>query len=206
MNDLMPEPARSRDHVAVELVDPVDDYFQRLAAAIEAISRESIRQAVEILLEASRKRRRVYLIGNGGSAATASHMACDLNKTASVDGKPLFRAVALTDNVPLLTAWGNDSEYEEIFAQQLVNHVEPGDVVVGISTSGQSENVLRALALARQVGALTIGFTGDTGGELPAMVDCCIRVPSSHIGCQEDVHMALDHAITFAIRDRLSRE
>ena len=186
--------------------DPVDDYFDHLAAAIEALSRESVWQVVDMLLEASRQRRRVYLIGNGGSAATASHMACDLNKTASVDGKPLFRAVALTDNVPLLTAWGNDTEYEEIFAQQLVNHVEPGDVVVAISTSGESENILRAVVLAREAGATTIGFTGDVGGAMPALVDCCVRVPSSDIGCQEAVHLALDHAITLAIRHRLERE
>ncbi|MFN2251655.1 MAG: SIS domain-containing protein, partial [Anaerolineae bacterium] len=118
----------------------------------------------------------------------------------------MFRAFALTDNVPLLTAWSNDAEYAEVFAGQLANHVEPGDVVIGISTSGESENVLRALVLAREYGAVTVGFTGDHGGQLRDLVDWCVFVPSGHIGRQEDVHLALDHVITSAIKARLQHE
>jgi D-sedoheptulose 7-phosphate isomerase len=209
MNDLTPQPSPRLPTVLSEAPDaahdPVDAYLRCLSAAIDALPREEVRQAVEMLLAAAQQRRRVYIIGNGGSAATASHMCCDLNKNATDNGKPIFRAVALTDNVPLLSAWANDAAYEDVFAQQLVNHVEPGDVVLGISTSGQSENVLRALALARDAGAKTIGFTGDKGGRMPGAVDCLVRVPCDHIGCQEDVHLALDHAITFAIQQRLGQ-
>ncbi len=130
-------------------------------------------------------------------------MVNDLNKQASVPGQPLFRAMAFTDNVPLLTAWSNDDDYVDCFAQQLANFVEPGDVVIAISTSGSSPNVLRALELARQAGARSIGFTGDHGGRLRSMVDLCLFVPSADIGHQEDVHLVLNHVLTTAIRSRL---
>jgi D-sedoheptulose 7-phosphate isomerase len=185
------------------VVDPIDVYLNQLAAVLAALSRDAIWSAVDMLLEAGRQGRRIYLIGNGGSAATASHMANDLNKQASMPGRPLLRAIALTDNVPLITAWSNDEDYAECFARQLVNHVEPDDVVLAISTSGRSANILRALELARAAGARTIGFTGCNGGAMPGLVDCCIHVPSDHIGQQEDVHLVLNHAISIAIRARL---
>lgn len=184
--------------------DPVDAYLSQLAATLAAISREAIWAAVEILLEAGQTGRRIYLIGNGGSAATASHMANDLNKQARVPGRPRFRAIALTDNVPLITAWGNDADYAECFAQQLVNLIEADDVVLAISTSGRSPNILRALELAREAGARSIGFTGRDGGALAELVDCCIMVPSDNVGQQEDSHLALNHIISTAIRARLT--
>ncbi|HID24182.1 MAG TPA: SIS domain-containing protein [Planctomycetaceae bacterium] len=139
-------------------------------------------------------------MGNGGSAATASHMANDFNKLTIVPGQPRFKAIALTDNVPLMTAWGNDTAYENIFVEQLLNFLEPGDVVIGISTSGNSPNVLKALQVAREHGAVTVGFTGRDGGQLKHLVDHCILVPSDHIGQQEDMHMVLDHVIATTLR------
>ncbi len=185
-------------------VEAVDAYLRQLAAALGALSRETVAVVVDMLLAAGEAGRRIYLVGNGGSAATASHMANDLNKQASVPGRPLFRAIALTDNVPLITAWGNDADYAECFARQLANHVEPGDVVIAFSTSGRSPNIVRAVELARQAGACTIGFTGADGGALLALVDCCVRVPSDNVGQQEDAHLALNHAISVAIRARLA--
>jgi len=196
--------AAPNGHRAKAVADPVDDYLRHLCLTIDRVSRDAIWEAVEILLEACRARRRVYLFGNGGSAATASHMANDLNKQASLTGGPLFRAIALTDNVPLITAWSNDEGYAEAFARQLANHVEAGDVVVAISTSGNSANVLRALAVAREHGARSIGFTGGDGGALRGLVDCCVHVPCDDVGQQEDVHLVLNHAISTALRARLS--
>jgi D-sedoheptulose 7-phosphate isomerase len=184
--------------------DVVDDYLCGLAATLERVSRQEIWVVVELLYEACCERRRIFLIGNGGSAATASHMANDLNKQACVPGRPLVRALALTDNVPLITAWSNDEDYAASFARQLANHVEPGDVVVGISTSGNSANVLRALELARESGARTVGFTGPDGGAMRRLVEACVYVPSADIGQQEDVHLVLNHAIAGALRARLS--
>jgi len=184
--------------------DLVDTYLLDLAAGLAAVSRADIWAAVEMVVETGRAGRRIYLIGNGGSAATASHMANDLGKAATAPGRPALRAIALTDNVPLVTAWANDAEYAECFARQLACHVEPGDLVVAISTSGDSENILRALDLARAAGARSIGLTGRDGGAMRARVDCCIRAPCDHIGQQEDVHLALNHAITIAVRARLA--
>lgn len=194
------DPQEYRNGSAV--ADPVEIYLSHLATVLAALSRDAIWTAVDLLLDAGRQGRRIYLIGNGGSAATASHMANDLNKQASVPGRPLLRAIALTDNVPLITAWSNDEDYAECFARQLVNHVEPDDVVLAISTSGCSANILRAIELARAAGARTIAFTGRDGGALPGLVDCCIHVPSDHIGQQEDVHLVLNHVISMAIRAR----
>jgi D-sedoheptulose 7-phosphate isomerase len=185
------------------MFDPVDSYLTTLAETLDAVSRADIWVAVDMLLTTAQAGRRIYLIGNGGSAATASHLANDLNKQATVPGRPLFRAIALTDNVPLITAWANDADYAEVFAMQLANHVEEGDLVVAISTSGNSPNVLRALEVARDAGARSLGLTGDEGGALRDMVDHCLFVPSPHIGHQEDVHLALDHVLTVAIRAHL---
>jgi D-sedoheptulose 7-phosphate isomerase len=184
--------------------DPVDGYLRQLTRTLDALAREEIWAAVDLILATGQAQRRIYLVGNGGSAATASHMANDLNKQATVPGSPRFRAIALTDNVPLITAWSNDAHYADCFAEQLANHLEPDDLVIAISTSGNSENVLRALELARQEGARSIGFTGCDGGQLRALVDCCIFVPCDDIGQQEDIHLVLNHVITTALRARLT--
>jgi D-sedoheptulose 7-phosphate isomerase len=187
-------------------VDVVDRYLEQMRQVLAELPREAIWQAIDLLVDAGRRRSRIYIVGNGGSAATASHMANDLNKQATVEGRPPLRAIALTDNMPLITAWSNDLDFAEAFAQQLSNHLEPGDLVVGISTSGQSPNVLRALELAGERGAQRIGLTGREGGRLAALVDCCLHVPSDDIGQQEDVHLLLNHVITSGIRARLLAE
>lgn len=181
----------------------VDDYLAGLCAALERLSREDIARAADLLARATVQGRRVYVLGNGGSAATAAHMVNDLSKYAAPAEGPACRAFALTDNTPLLTAWSNDEGYAAALERQLAVHVEPGDVVLAISTSGRSTNVLRALAAAREAEALTIGLTGDEGGPLAELVDCCVRVPSADIGHQEDAHLIVNHAIARALRARL---
>ena len=187
-------------------MDIVDAYLTQLSRVVEVMPRAQIWSVIHVLLDAWRRGSRVFLLGNGGSAATASHMANDLNKLAIVPGQPRFKALALTDNIPLMTAWGNDTAYENIFVEQMLNFLEPGDVVLGISASGNSANVLKAMQVARQHGAVTVAFSGRNGGQLKDMVDHCILVPSDHIGHQEDLHMVLDHVIANTLHELIEAE
>ena len=181
--------------------DAIDRYLQEVEEMVRAIPRDDVRRVADALRKARDAGRRVFIMGNGGSAATASHMACDLAKTAITAGKKRLKAVSLTDNAPLLTAWGNDSAYDDVFAEQLRNLVETGDVVIGISGSGNSANVLKAIEVAREAGASTIGFTGHPGGRLRELVDISVMIPSGRIEQAEDGHLILDHAVTVALRE-----
>jgi D-sedoheptulose 7-phosphate isomerase len=178
----------------------LDRYMEQVRATIAGLDVETIGQIVEVLHEARIERRRIFIFGNGGSAATASHFACDLNKGAICSGQPRFRAIALTDCMPLLSAWANDTAYENIFAQQLENHVEPGDVVIGISGSGNSMNVVNALKLANIRGATTIALTGFDGGKVKDIAHICLIVRNNSIEQVEDIHLLLGHAITTCLR------
>jgi D-sedoheptulose 7-phosphate isomerase len=184
-------------------VQRVGAYLAELQETVAHLPAEPIDRVINILLESARQGNKVFIFGNGGSAATATHFACDLGKNTLVPGAPRFKVIGLTDNVSLMTAWANDTSYDNIFAAQLSSLVEPGDVAIGISCSGNSLNVLNAIAVARHHGATTIGFTGDQGGRLKDMVDVCLQAPSPHIEQQEDVHLILEHCICSAIRDEL---
>jgi D-sedoheptulose 7-phosphate isomerase len=161
---------------------------------------EEIVRVVELIEKAREKGSRVYIFGNGGSAATASHFASDLSKGAICQGKPRIKAFALTDNVPLLSAWANDTAYENIFAEQLENFIEPEDIAIGISGSGNSPNVLNGVKVARAKGATTIGFIGFDGGKLKDFVDIAIVVSSHNMEQVEDIHLLLEHVITTCLR------
>ena len=186
--------------------DPVDKYLKQLEQTVRDIPRDQIWAVIHILMEAWRERKQIFILGNGGSAATASHMVNDLNKLTIVDGKPRFKAIALTDNIPLMTAWGNDTSYENIFLEQMINFLGRGDVVIGISTSGNSANVVKAIQVASKYGAKTIAFTGDNGGQLKDLVDHCVFIPHGHIGIQEDGHMVLDHVIANTLKELIEAE
>ena len=142
----------------------------------------------------------VYLMGNGGSASTASHFAADLLKTSLIKGGPRFRAISLNDNIPVMLAWANDLSYEDVFSSQLESFVRSGDVVVGISGSGNSKNVLKAMDLARQSGAVTVGLTGMGGGNLKSVCDECLIVPDDDMMIIESVHLSVCHALTSMFR------
>lgn len=182
----------------------VSDYLTTLSQVLAELPREPLARITDLMVSAGRAGKTIFIVGNGGSAATASHLACDLAKTATVAGHPRLRALALTDNVPLLTAWGNDAAYEVIFAEQVRTFAQPGDVVIAISASGNSPNVLAAANAAHMMGALVIGVTGFGGGRLRALSDVCLVVPSHEYGPVEDAHMILVHAVTAAIRATLS--
>lgn len=185
------------------MTDFVAAYLTQLEGVIRALSRDDVRAVVDALEQAWREERTIFLIGNGGSAATASHMMNDLNKLTVAPGKPRVRALALTDNVPLMTAWGNDAAYEDIFVEPLTNLMRPGDLLIAISTSGNSPNVVKAVRAAKGHGLKVVGFTGDHGGRLAELADLLVRIPSRHIGQQEDGHMILDHVIAGALRERI---
>ncbi len=196
--------ARARLLVKRPGADPVDRYLREVATMVQALPRDDVWRVVEAVWLAAEEGRQVITLGNGGSAATASHMACDLAKTSLMSGVKRIRAIALTDNVPLITAWANDVAYEEVFAEQLANLVREGDLVIALSGSGNSPNVLRAVEAARAAGAKTVGLTGHPGGKLKDMVDIRVVVPSGRIEQAEDGHMILDHVISVALREAAS--
>jgi D-sedoheptulose 7-phosphate isomerase len=180
-------------------------YFQAYQQTVARLPYHAIDQASMLLVRACEEGRNIFLFGNGGSASLASHFACDLNKgtiVATHENKR-FRALALTDNVPLLTAWANDSSYESIFAEQLRNFVRYEDIVFAISGSGNSPNVLQALEVAREAGAFNIGLGGFQGGRMKALCDLCIVIPSNNMQVIEDLHLSATHAIFTCICQRL---
>ena len=186
--------------------DELERYWCELASVARAMPLDVLGGLVELLLDCRRRGSKVFLVGNGGSAATASHFACDLAKGTRTDGLAAFRVVALTDNVPLLTAWANDTSYEQVFAEQLATLVDAGDVVVAISASGDSPNVLAAAEVARRAGATTVALTGRSGGRLGRRADLTIRVPAGPIEQVEDAHLAVAHSVCVALRQRLRAE
>ncbi|MGH2522501.1 MAG: D-sedoheptulose-7-phosphate isomerase [Anaerolineales bacterium] len=187
-------------------MDIIEQYLTELEQVIHNLSRNEVRAAAAALLEAWRARKQVFLLGNGGSAATASHMMNDLNKFTRVAGKRRFRAIALTDNVPWLTAVGNDQSYDDIFVEPLMGLMEPGDTILAISASGNSPNVVKAAEYAKAHGATLIGFCGAPGGKLAQLADVKVIIPSDRIGHQEDGHMILDHVLSLALREMIRQE
>jgi D-sedoheptulose 7-phosphate isomerase len=184
----------------------LERYWCEVSEMARQMPLDALAEAADLLLGCHRAGATVFVLGNGGSAATASHMACDLMKGARVPGVPPFRVVALTDNVPLLTAWGNDVSYESVFAEQLAALVRPGDLLVAISASGNSPNILAAARMAREASATVVALTGASGGRLRALSDLTLQVPSPSIEQVEDAHLMIAHSLCVALRDRLRSE
>lgn len=175
-------------------------YVEEVSITLAKLPIEEIERVVKILQDARVNKRMVFIFGNGGSAATASHFTCDLNKGTITEKQPRFRALALTDNLSLISAWANDTSYSDIFSQQLENYLEPEDVVIGISVSGNSMNVVNALELAKSRGATTLAFTGFDGGKVKDTAHLCLAVPNNSMEQVEDIHALLEHVITTCLR------
>lgn len=175
-------------------------YIAELEQMLQALSLHQLEAILQHLENAYRNGRRIFILGNGGSAATSSHFALDLAKNTLVTGMPRLKAFSLTDHVPLITAWSNDTAYEHVFAEQLATMLEAGDVVIGISTSGNSPNVINALHLTKQLNGVTIGLLGAEGGKMKDIVDAYILAPGQNIEQEEDAHMILAHIITCHMR------
>jgi D-sedoheptulose 7-phosphate isomerase len=191
-----------RKATSLPALSSIESYFQQLSTAVSAVPFTTLRSIAEILVQAFTESRTVFFFGNGGSAASASHIICDLNKgTVGTDHR--FKAISLNDNVPLMTAWANDAGYEHIFSEQLKNFVQPGDVAFGISCSGKSANVCLALQTARAARATTIGLAGYDGGELKHLCDICAVVPFQTIQIVEDVHCSILHALSIVLREHI---
>jgi D-sedoheptulose 7-phosphate isomerase len=182
-------------------LETVINYFAELEQMMREISLPHLQRVLQLLERAYHDGHRIFIMGNGGSAATASHFALDLAKNTIIPGMPRLKAISLTDHVPLITAWSNDTAYEHIFAEQLANLIEPGDVAVGISASGNSLNVINALLLARRSRAYTIGLLGAQGGRIKGLVDAYVLAPGKNIEEEEDAHMILSHIITRHMRE-----
>lgn len=183
------------------MIRHISDYIAALQETLDQMPTEPIEQAIEALHEARLSNRTVFIMGNGGSASTASHFVCDLGKNTRAAGQPDFRVLGLADNMASFSAYANDEGYHQVFARQLAAFVRPRDVVIAISTSGNSENVLEATRVANAAGATTISFTGFNGGELAGMTDLNIHVASDIIEHVEDVHLMLEHLICTMLRE-----
>lgn len=175
----------------------VENYKTALIDTIGKIDDAGVQQAIEQLREARDSQRHIFVCGNGGSAATASHFMCDIIKGASYQKDKRFRIMALTDNLATMTAYSNDVSYDSVFVEQLKNFAQPGDVVMAISGSGNSPSVLKAIEYANSAGCHTIALTGRDGGKLGPMAKLNVQVPVPHMGRIEDAHMIICHMIAY---------
>lgn len=183
------------------MIEFVRDYQKALDAALATIPHEKVVQAIEWLKEARDNGRTIFISGNGGSAATASHLVCDMVKGASYKRERRFRMIALHDNLSTLTAYSNDIDYHEAAVEQMKNFAQPGDVLMTISGSGNSPNVVKAAQWARSAGLKTIALTGRDGGKLGPASELEIRVSEPHMGRIEDAHMIICHMICYYFMD-----
>lgn len=170
---------------------------------LERLDHAAVDQMTEAIWHGYEAGKTLFLFGNGGSAALASHFACDIGKGTIVGREKRLKTVALTDNVPLITAWANDKSYEDVFSEQLDGLAGKGDIAMAISGSGNSLNVIKGLQKARELGLQTLVLTGFAGGEAKPLADLCFVVPSDSMQHIEDMHLCAIHAIFLAIRERM---
>ena len=181
----------------------IQEYISTLQLTMDQLPRQLIADVVDLLQKARRKGSQVFILGNGGSASTASHFACDLAKNTRQEGLPHFRVIGLTDNMAMFSALANDGGYENVFSEQLASLVRPGDIVIAISASGNSKNVINATETAHRYEATVIGFTGFDGGRLGQLANINIQVNSNIIEHVEDIHLMLEHLIVSSIKGQV---
>jgi len=193
-------------------IDFIQNYLSEMKRTADDISIEDVDRVVELLYDAWQKGQRVFVCGNGGSASTATHFTCDLCKTTIVKGKKRFRAHCLNDNIPLMSALINDEGFDNLFYEQLVSHFQEGDVLICISVHGGagkdkaglwSQNLLKAMKYAQDMGGKTIGLSGFDGGPMKEVADACIVVPANSTPQVESFHLALEHMICSCLREKI---
>jgi D-sedoheptulose 7-phosphate isomerase len=187
-------------------MENIESYVERLRSAIEALPVDRLTELGEILYRTYRNGQQVFTLGNGGSASTASHMAADLAKNTIRANMRRFRILSLNDNQALLTALANDLGYENVFSEQLKNLIRAGDLLIAISGSGNSPNVLNAIRYAQSNSAEVVGILGFEGGEAARMADLSIVVPCADYGVVEDLHLIINHILVDYFRDRLAED
>ena len=193
-------------------ITKIDEYFEDLQKIISEISKDDIVKVISLLEEARKNGKKIFIVGNGGSASTATHFACDLNKYTSVEGKKRFRAISLEDNVPLVTALVNDEGWDHVYSYQLENLMDDGDFLIVVSVHGGSgkdnaglwsQNILRAAKLVQERGGKVIGFVGFDGGTIRQIADACVTVPINSTPQVEGFHLVLTHMLCSIIREQL---
>lgn len=176
-------------------IDEITAYFEKEKAVLDSISKEDLNQLMNLLVDAKDTGKTIFIMGNGGSAATASHFVCDFNKGVSLGKEKMFKFICLNDNVPTMMAYANDLSYADVFVGPLKNFLQRGDIVIGISGSGNSENVVRAIQYANENGGITVGLTGYSGGKIKQISKYNVHVPVDDMQITEDLHMVLDHCM-----------
>jgi len=186
------------------VIHHISEYVKEITQVLERVHRTNLTTLIEIIKtfrDAKEAGKKIFFMGNGGSAATAAHIVCDLGKAIIRPGEKRFKAIPLTNNIPTLLAWANDQSFEDIFSEQLKNLLDPGDIVLGLSTSGNSSNIVKALEYAREMGAITLALTGMNGGRVKDVAQTNIIIPSNNIQIIEDSHLILLHMISSSLKD-----
>lgn len=185
------------------MLELIDDYINSLKNILDCVQISEVNKAAEILFKAYTNDKSIFIIGNGGSASTAEHFVCDLSKGTVKEGKKRFKVHSINENMSLITAYANDFDYNVIFIEQLKNLLGENDVVIGISASGNSQNILRAIEYANEAGAVTLGMTGFDGGKLKTAAKHCIHISSRNYGQIEDIHLITAHAICQYLKEKI---
>ncbi|MFH1386294.1 MAG: SIS domain-containing protein [bacterium] len=179
-------------------------YINELKKSLDSLPLDALEDIIALMKEAYRNGKRIYIAGNGGSAATASHFVCDLVKGTGVRGKNKFKAIGLTDNLPLITAWANDVSYDDVFSAQLAPLIEKGDLLIVFSGSGNSKNIIKAVEFANGAGAKTIALVGFDGGKVKDAATKTLIVPADNMERAEDIHLILEHLIHLYLVDEIN--
>ena len=187
-------------------MERVTNYITLLQQTIDQLPKDKIVRVIDLLYSARFSGRQVFIMGNGGSASTASHFVCDLSKNTRREGWPRYKVIGLSDNMAVFSAYANDEGYENVFCEQLANLLLPDDIVIAISASGNSKNVVNAIQYAKDQNAFTIGFTGFDGGILGTLVDINLHINSDIIEHVEDLHLVLEHMIIKSLKERVQTE
>lgn len=181
----------------------IEEYFNILSGALATIDRLEMERAMEAIMDAYEKEASIYIMGNGGSASTASHIVCDFNKGISMHHDRKFKFVSLADNMAVVSAISNDCSYDDIFKMQIEGRLRSGDIIIAISGSGNSKNVLKAVEYARSKGSKVISLTGYDGGKLKALSDIPIHARIADMQKSEDIHMIVLHTMAQIIARRM---
>ena len=178
-----------------DYISDITAYFEKEKRTLDLIDKAALSLLMNLLEQAREEGRSIFIMGNGGSGATASHFCCDFNKGISLSKEKRYRVICLNDNVPTLMAYANDIGYDEVFVGLLQNYFNPGDIVIGISGSGNSLNVVRAIQWANEHNGVTVALTGYDGGELRQLAEFGVHVPVNDMQITEDLHMVMNHCM-----------
>ena len=187
------------------MMNAIKAYYEKEVETIRSLDFDEIEIAVQAIKDAYEREATIYTFGNGGSAATASHFVCDFNKGICEKLDKKFNLICLNDNTPIVMAIANDISYDDVFSFQLINKLKPTDLILAISGSGNSKNVIKAVEYAKSIGCKVVGMTGYSGGKLDQLADYHMHVPVDDMQITEDVHMSFDHMMYRVVTDALMK-